>query len=80
VIEANIIEMFGEFKILRTINLDLNPNIKLELLCLHSQCYGNKNVTNNDSYLWFVKGYIAQEIGIKVNQVKVTSSIARKQF
>jgi len=72
--------MFGEFKILRTTNLDLDPNIKLELLCLHSQCYANNNVTNNELYLWFVKGCIAQEIGRNVNKVKVTSSITRKKF
>jgi hypothetical protein len=72
--------MFREFKILRATNLDLDPNIKLELLCLHSRCYGNNNVTNNEFYFWFVKSYITQEIDVKVNQMKVISSITRKKF
>jgi hypothetical protein len=74
VTDEDIIEVFGESRVLRTINLDLDPNTKLELLCLYSRCYGTTNVTNNEFYLWFVKGYIVQEKGIYVNWAKATAS------
>jgi hypothetical protein len=67
VIEAYIIEVFGESTVLKTTHSNLDPNTKLELLCLYSQCYGHNNVTNNEFYLWLIKGYIAQEKGIEVN-------------
>jgi hypothetical protein len=49
----------------------------LELLCLYSQCYG---ITNNEFYLWFVKGYIVQEKGIDVNYAKVTTFTTIKKL
>lgn len=69
-----IVGLFGKSRVLRTINLDLDPNTRLELLCLYSQCYSTTNVTNNEFYLWFVKGYIVQEKGIDVNWAKTTPS------
>jgi len=37
-------------------------------------------VTNNEFYLWLIKGYIAQEKGIELNWVKVATSTAREKF
>jgi hypothetical protein len=70
VTDEDIVEVFGESQVLRTINLNLDPNTRLKLLCLYSQCYG---ITNNEFYLWFVKGYIVQEKGINVNCAKATT-------
>jgi hypothetical protein len=41
--------------------------------------YGTTNVTNNEFYLWFVNGYIAQEKNEIVNWTKATISRARKK-
>jgi len=76
VIDEDIVKVFGESRVLKTINFNLDPNTKLELFCLYSQCYGTTNVTNNEFYLWFVKGYILQEKGIDVNWAKLTVSTA----
>ncbi len=54
VTKVDIIEVFGESKVLRTTNQNLDPNTKLELLHLYSQSYGHNNVTNNEFYLWFI--------------------------
>jgi hypothetical protein len=48
VTDEDIIEVFGESQALRTINLNLDPNTKLELLCLYSWCYDTTKVTNNE--------------------------------
>jgi hypothetical protein len=73
-------EVFGESKVLRTTNSTLNPATKLELLCLYSKCYGHCNVTNNDLYLWFVKGYVVQEKCLDIDWAKVVASTAREKF
>lgn len=70
VIDEDIVKVFGESRILKTINFNLDPNTKLELFCLYSQCYGTTNITNNEFYPWFVKGYILQEKGVDVNWAK----------
>lgn len=36
-------------------------------------------LTNNKFYLWFVKGYIAHEKGIKINWAKITTSIIKEK-
>jgi hypothetical protein len=79
VTDEDIVEVFRESRVLRTINLDLDPNTRLELFCLYSWCYGTTNITNNEFYLWFVKGYIVQEKGIDINWAKAaTSTIIEK--
>jgi len=40
--------------------------------------YGIDQVTNNEFMIWFVKGYIAQEKGEKVNRAKATTSTSRE--
>jgi hypothetical protein len=79
-IDADIMEMFGEAKVLMTTNLALDPTMKLEMLHLYVQCYGHNNVTNIEFYLWFVKGYIAQEKSININWANVVASIAREKL
>lgn len=78
--DADIMEVFGKFKILRFINPTLDPATKLEFLCLYSKCYGHSNVNNNEFYLWFVKGYIVQEKGLDINWAKVVASTTREKF
>ncbi len=80
VIDEDIIEVFGESQVFKTTNSDLDLNIRLELLCFYSQCYGTTNVTNNEFYLWFVKGYIAQKKGININWAKTTTSTTREKL
>jgi hypothetical protein len=70
-------EVFKEAKVLKITNLALEITMKLELLHLYAQCYGHNNVTNNELFMWFVKGYIAQDKGIDINWAKVTTSIAK---
>ncbi len=41
--------------------------------------YGTTIVTNNEFYLWFVKGYIVEQKGEDVNWAKTTISIAREK-
>jgi hypothetical protein len=80
VTDANIMEVFKEVKVLRITNLALDPTTKLELLRLYAQCYGHNNVTKNELFLWFVKGYIAQEKGIDINWAKVATSTAKEKL
>ncbi len=67
VTNVDIMEVFGESKNLRTTNPTLSPTTKLELLRLYSKSYGHNNVTNNEFYMWFVKGYIIQEKGLNID-------------
>ncbi len=77
---ADIMEVFGEFKIFRFINPTLDPATKLEFLCLYSKCYGHSNVNNNEFYLWFVKGYIVPEKGLDIDWAKAAASTTRGKF
>ncbi len=46
---------------------------------LYWQVYGTTNVSNNNFYLWFVKGYIAQMKGKSMNWAKVVVSTTKKK-
>jgi hypothetical protein len=73
-------EVFGESKVLKTTNPALDPTTKLELLRLYSKCYGHSSVTNNEFYMWFVKGYVVQEKGLDIDWAKVIASTTREKF
>jgi hypothetical protein len=60
VIEANIVEIFGlGCETLKMTNPHLHLATKRKLVKLYWQVYGTTNVTKNEFYLWFVRGYIA---------------------
>jgi hypothetical protein len=61
-------------------NLFIHADTKHELKKLHNwQIYGSTTPTDNDFMLWLVKGYIAQENGVKINWVKATAFIAKEK-
>ncbi len=64
---------------LKTTNLHLHPNTKRELLKFYQQVYGTTIVTNNEFYLWFVKGYIEEQKGEAMNQAKVVVFTTREK-
>jgi len=55
VIDKDIVKVFGESQVLKTTTSDLDPNTRLELLCLYLQCCGITNVTNHEFYLGLSK-------------------------
>jgi len=51
----------------KTTNLNFHPEMRKDLLKLYWKVYGTNQVTNNEFMIWFVKGYITQKKGEKVN-------------
>lgn len=46
---------------------------------LYWQVYGTNQVANNELMIWFVKGYITQGKGHKVNWAKVIALASREK-
>jgi hypothetical protein len=79
VCDEDLMEVFGLNCSYKLINPFIHVDIKCELKKLHWQIYGSTTPTNNDFVLWFMKGYIAQKKGIKINWEKTTTSITRER-
>jgi len=63
--------LFGGFKIT---NLKFHPKTKKDLLRPYWKVYGAEQIMNNEFMIWFLKGYITQKKGEKVNWAKVVAS------
>jgi hypothetical protein len=65
---GDIVEVFGLlYEGFKTTNLNLHPKMRKDLLRLYWKVYGTNQVTNNKFMIWFMKGYIVQKKGEKVN-------------
>jgi hypothetical protein len=66
--DVNIAKVFGPCTNgYKTTNPHLHPKTKKDLMRFYWQVYGTNQVTNNELMIWFVKGYITQEKGHKIN-------------
>jgi hypothetical protein len=71
VTKAHIVEIFGlGCESLKITNPRLHPNTKKKLVKFYWQVYGTTILTNNEFYLWFVKGYIVEHKSEDVNWAK----------
>jgi hypothetical protein len=67
VCDEDLIKVFGPKCSYKFTNPFIHVDTKCELKTLHWQIYGSTTPTNNDFMLWLVRGYIAQEKGVKIN-------------
>ncbi len=77
---ADIVEVFGlSSEGFKTTNLNLHPKTKKDLLRLYWKVYGIDQMTNNKFMIWFLKGYITQKKGEKVNWARVATSTTQEK-
>ncbi len=78
--DVDIAKIFGlSTKGFKTTNLTFHPELKKDLFQLYWQLYGTNQVTNNEFMIWFVKSYITQEKGEKVNWDRAATLIVQKK-
>jgi hypothetical protein len=69
---ANITKIFDNVQKFKTTNPLLSQEHK-ELERLYWKIYSTGHITNNELYLWLMKGWIADTKGHKVNWAKATA-------
>jgi hypothetical protein len=74
VTEEKIEEVWEKCTTYKTSNSALLPEMSKELVELYTRIYGKTEVTNNKFMPWVVKGYIAEQIGLKVDWASMASS------
>ncbi len=80
VFDADIAEIFRlSSKGFKTTNLNLHPKMKKDLFRLYWKVFGTNQVTNNKFMIWFMKGYIVQKKGEKVNWARATASTTQEK-
>jgi hypothetical protein len=77
--ENDLIELFGQKRVFRTTNPNLDPVHLQGLKKLYWQCYGTDHVSNNEFQLWFVKGFIVDRRGEKLNWCAAAARTSRER-
>jgi hypothetical protein len=78
--DADIAKAFRlSSKSFKTTNLNLHPKMKKDLFRFYWKMFGTNQVTNNKLMIWFMKCYIVQKKGEKVNWAKAIASTAQEK-
>lgn len=76
---TDVAHVFGNVQKFKSTNSMLTKDHKKQLENLYWNIYGIGHNTNNEFYLWLVRGWIVENKGHPVNWVEVIATTAREK-